>query len=69
MAGGPHPLWEELAGVLGKGDAFNPEAKHRRWTHFFGSGSTFAAELRSEIQRAPLKKERSLRTLSLEAGR
>ena len=52
MAGGPHPLWEELAGVLGKGDAFNPEAKHRRWTHFFGSGSTFAAELRSEIQRA-----------------
>ena len=37
---------------MGKGDAFNPEAKHRRWTHFFGSGSTFAAELRSEIQRA-----------------
>ena len=38
--------------VLGDAKAFEPARKARRWTTFFGSGSTFGTEPRSEIQRA-----------------
>ena len=52
MVGREQPLWGELAGVLGDAGAFEPAGKARRWTTFFGSGSAFGTELRSEIQRA-----------------
>ena len=52
MVGGEQPLWGELVGVLGDAGAFEPAGKARRWTTFFGSGSAFGTELRSEIWRA-----------------